>query len=252
MSWNCLSTNCDSRNFGHKVWRTTRHSIEQSLGRFGSGVKTFVALGELSLDVLARHLPPSADVRFIPNFVDMERPALAPVEQNQGFAFNGRLVPEKGATLAAEAARLAEVPITFIGDGGQREVVTRINASARVLGWLPHAEAVQALRDCRALVFPSLWLEVQPLVILEAAANGIPVIVPDCSAARDLVEDQVTGLWFRSGDANDLAKKMTSLCDSGFAARLGKAAYEKYWSSPPTLARHLEKLEALYHDILNN
>jgi glycosyltransferase involved in cell wall biosynthesis len=252
MSFSCLSTNCDSRNYAHKVWRTARHSIEQSAGGFLRGVTSFVALGKHSLEVLAEHLPPQADIRLIPNFVDTERPEPAPVAENERFAFNGRLVHEKGATLAAAAAQLAGVPITFIGDGEQRDLVAKINPAACISGWLPHAEAIKELRFCRALVFPSLWLEVQPLVILEAAANGIPVIVPDCSAARDLVEDQVTGLWFRMGDTNDLANKLTALQDPMLTARLGRAAYEKYWSSPPTLAGHLAKLEALYHDILGN
>jgi glycosyltransferase involved in cell wall biosynthesis len=252
MSVRCLSTNCDSRNYAHKAWRTTRHSIEHSAGRFHRGLTSFVALGQHSLDVLARHLPPQADVRFIPNFVDMERPEPAPVERNDRFAFSGRLVPEKGARLAAAAAQLAGAQITFIGDGEQRDLVTRINPSSQILGWLSHAEGIAALRGSRALVFPSLWLEVQPLVILEAAANGIPVILPDCSAARDLVEDQVTGLWFRMGDTEDLAEKLRVMQDPVLAAKLGRASYEKYWSSPPTLARHLEKLEALYHDILDN
>ncbi len=250
MSLNCMSTNCDSRNYAHKVWRTTRHSIEQSAGGFRRGVTSFVALGQHSFDTLARHLPPKADLHFVPNFVDIERPEPAPVASNEGFAFSGRLVAEKGACLAATAAKLAGTPIKFIGDGEQRNLVSSINPSAQILGWLPHAQAVKALVPPRALVFPSLWLEVQPLVILEAAANEYRLYSSDCSAARDLVEDQVTGLWFRMGDPNDLAETLRSLEDSNLAARLGRASYERYWSSPPTLARHLEKLEALYHDIL--
>jgi len=252
MSFKCLSTNCDARNFVHKMWRTTRHTIEHSAGEFSRGLTSFVALGQYSFDTLARYLPPEADVHFVPNFVDMDRPEPAPVATNQGFAFSGRLVPEKGAALAATAAKLADVPITFIGEGRDRSLVSQIYPSARILGWLSQPEAVRELRAARALVFPSLWLEVQPLVILEAAANGIPVIVPDSSAARDLVEDQVTGLWFRTGDPNDLAAKLKSLEDPDLVARLGMNAYEKYWSSPPTLAVHLERLEALYHAILKN
>jgi glycosyltransferase involved in cell wall biosynthesis len=252
MSVACLTTNCDSRNYVHKIWRTTRHTIEHSAGGFRDGSISFVALGKHSLDVIARGLPSRADVRFIPNFVDMEKPEPAVVAENEGFAFSGRLVAEKGCTLAAAAAELCGARMTFIGDGEQRDQVAEINPSSRITGWLPHAEGVKALRNSRALVFPSLWLEVQPLVILEAAANGIPVILPDCSAARDLVEDQVTGLWFRMGDAKDLAEKLTALKDPVLASRLGAASYEKYWSSPPTLARHLEKLEAFYHDILRN
>jgi hypothetical protein len=33
-------------------------------------------------------------------------------------------------------------------------------------------------------------------------------------------------------------------------ARLSRGAYESYWRDPPTLARHVERLTALYRDML--
>ena len=86
-------------------------------------------------------LPQGPDVRFIPNFVDMEQPEPAPVDENASFAFSGRLVAEKGAALAAEAAKLAEAAITFIGDGDQRDVVTAIHPQPKCSVGYPHAES---------------------------------------------------------------------------------------------------------------
>ena len=99
-------------------------------------------------------------------------------------------------------------------------------------------------------MLPSLGYETQGLVIAEAAAAGIPAIVPDTSAAREMVEDGVTGLWFRGGDESDLASKIRVLQDAAVAGKLGAAAYGKYWSEPLTIDAHLEKLEHCYQTIL--
>jgi glycosyltransferase involved in cell wall biosynthesis len=51
------------------------------------------------------------------------------------------------------------------------------------------------------------------------------VIVPDASALPELVDDNVTGLLFKSEDPDDLARAITRLLeDPSFAARLGEAA----------------------------
>ncbi len=252
MSLQCLTTNCDARKYAHKLWRAARHTVAHSAGHFGDGIGNFVALGRYSLDVLRPYLPEDARVRYVPNFVDMDQVEPAPVARNSTFVFSGRLVPEKAPLLAAEAAQEAGVELAMIGDGPQNAEIRAKYPDVQMLGWLPYADTLLALRGARALVLPSRWLEVQPLVALEAAANGIPVVVGDESAARDLVEDGVTGLWFRMGDARDLARKLSALQDPAYAEQLGAAAYERYWCAPPTLDLHLERLEALYRDVLHN
>ncbi len=122
--------------------------------------------------------------------------------------------------------------------------------NAAVLGWLDKSEVTRELRKARAFVLPSLWYEAQPLVLLEAAAHGVPIIIPDQCAARDAVEDGVTGLWFRTGDAADLEQKIRVLEDPKIAARLGSAAFRRYWADPPTLQKHVNRLEELYRDVL--
>ena len=250
MSVDCLTTNCDTRHFAHKVWRSVRHSVQTTAGKIPSQIDQFIAISDLSYSVMKPALPARAKVEFISNFVDaVERPA-APVESNTKFVFSGRLVREKAPALFAQCAAEMNLEAVFIGEGECREEVLRAYPSASITGWLPYQQTIDTLRSARALVFPSLWYEGQPLVILEAAANGIPAIVADTSAARDMVVDGVTGLWFRSGDAADLKRKLAALQDARYAASLGKAAYARYWADPPTLDAHVTKLEAVYRKLL--
>ena len=121
------------------------------------------------------------------------------------------------------------------------------------------------MRRARALVFPSVWYEGQPLTVYEALACGAPVIVSDACAGREAVADGETGVWFRSGDPDDLAAHLRRLTDDGLAARamieemrqfdglaarMGRAAHERYWAAPLTLDAHLDRLEAVYGTVL--
>ena len=58
---------------------------------------------------------------------------------------------------------------------------------ARFLGWRSPQEVRSLLRAARALVFPSVWYEGQPLSVYEALALGTPVIVSDLCAGREAV-----------------------------------------------------------------
>jgi glycosyltransferase involved in cell wall biosynthesis len=95
-----------------------------------------------------------------------------------------------------------------------------------------------------------LWYEVQPLAILEAAAMGIPAIVPDTSAARELIVDGETGLLFQGGSPESLMGALAQMRDSATVARLGRAAHNRFWSKPLTLDSHLDQLEAVYDRVL--
>jgi glycosyltransferase involved in cell wall biosynthesis len=61
------------------------------------------------------------------------------------------------------------------------------------------------------VIVPSIWYENQPAVIIEAFNYGKPVICSDLGAFPELVEDNVSGLLFKTGDANDLKEKISYL-----------------------------------------
>ena len=49
------------------------------------------------------------------------------------------------------------------------------------------------------------------LVVLEAMASGLPVLVPDTGGAGDLVIPGLTGLHYRAGNAEDLAARLLAV-----------------------------------------
>ncbi|MGO9007001.1 MAG: glycosyltransferase family 4 protein [Beijerinckiaceae bacterium] len=250
LSLACWGTHCDQRNYGRKLWRNTRLLMAQSCAHFPDIFSDFVTISDFQRKIVAPFLPEHAKLHRLSNpvLVEDRGPKADPLAGD--IIFVGRLSPEKGAFLFAEAARkIGHVPI-FVGDGPIRAELAARYPEARMRGWQP-AEVVQALmRGARALVFPSLWYEGQPLTILEAKALGVPVIVADTCAGRDEVENEVTGLWFKGGDAEDLARALLRLKEDELVRRMSAAAYAAYWTRPPTLAHHVEELVSIYRGML--
>lgn len=252
MSVKCVCTNCDVQSYQHKVWRVGRKIVQTQFGRIPSGIRHYIVYSETPQKLLERHLPKGAVFHRIRAAIGLEKLGAAKVRENRDFVFLGRMTQEKGVEMFARAAAAEAVPCAFMGDGPMRGSVLEANPAAKLRDWGGPAEAIGALREARALVFPSLWYETLGLVVLEAAANGIPAIVPDTCAARDSVTDGETGLHFKSGDEADLRRKIALLSDPERAARMGAKAYERFWAAPGwSMAYHTSQLLATYRNILS-
>ncbi len=244
----CLSTNCDKRQVAHKAYRVLRAVAQRHLSDFPATVRDYITLSHGSADILRPYLPANATLSPLENIIEAEPSEAVPVAGNRELVVVGRLDTEKGVELAAEAARAAGLPITFVGEGPLRPRLEA--AGARVTGWVTPQEVQSRLRRARALLFPSRWYETYGLVVSEAAALGVPAIVSDVSAAAERVEDGVTGWRFRSGDLGDLTRCVLAAGDDTVLAAAGRAAHARFWADPPTAQRHVAGLRSIYDDIL--
>jgi glycosyltransferase involved in cell wall biosynthesis len=104
----------------------------------------------------------------------------------RGLLFAGRLTPEKGVAVLLRAwsahpvGALGELRIA--GDGPLRASVAR-HAAERTdvvyLGALGPAALRDEMRRCAAVVVPSLYEDICPMVAIEALANARPVLAAD-------------------------------------------------------------------------
>ncbi len=246
MSLACWTTNCDLRSYAHKVWRNARGFVARHVAHLRETFGDIVLLSELQACVLQTSLPGGARIHRVTNPVEAT-PCGRKVDPTRGdFLFVGRLSPEKGPFLFAQAAQRAGVRPVFIGDGPIAADVRARCPEARLLGWLAPEAAQAEMRAARALVFPSLWHETFGLTALEAKAAGTPTIVADGCAAREAVADGVTGRWFRSGSVEALASAIVELKNDAVIAEMSRNAYDSYWAAPASLERHLEQTLAVY------
>lgn len=250
LSWACLIENCDKRHYLHKLWRFARTLCDRWPGGFPQGVEAFIFSTPFSNEIMVPYLPASVPCHVVPPPLDL--PRLPPVEAaaHRRLLYVGRLSPEKGVDLLARAAQSLGWEVTFVGDGPLRDEIRTLCPEAEITGWLSREGVLEHLRRARALVFPSVWYETFGLAVAEALSQGLPVVVADGCAARDLVEDGVNGLWFRQGQVADLEAKLALLKDDALVATLSRQAYENFWARPLTVESHVRKMEAVYESLL--
>ncbi|AKD58702.1 glycosyltransferase [Spirosoma radiotolerans] len=138
---------------------------------------------------------------------------VTPSSRKNFILYIGRLSPEKGiSTLLDSIRKLPPINIKIIGDGPLRDSVDELSRGfpmVEYLGQQPREVVVEYLKQCKALVVPSVWYEGLPTVILEALSTGTPVLCADNPNLRSIVGDCAS--FFAAGDEQDLARKISHL-----------------------------------------
>ncbi len=114
--------------------------------------------------------------------------------------------------LAALESSGMDVRCVFVGEGETAALVEHaaalgILARVRVCGYRVDARHITAAAD--HLVLPSLS-EGQPLAVLEAFADGVPVILSDIPEHAELVGDRIPRLLFDPHDPADIARTIAA------------------------------------------
>ncbi len=221
----------------------------------------WLAVSEATAGFLRHHLDPRADIRVVPNGVDVDpfrdaEPADLP--PGRRLLFVGRLDRRKGFPVAVKAFgkladQLRDVLLVVAGDGPDRDAVGALpqGLGKRVvmLGAVPHAELPPYHAASEAFVSPATGRESFGIVLVEAMAAGLPVIATDIPGYREVVRNDVEGLLVAPGDAAGLATAIRRvLTEPGLAERLGRAGRAR--AERFRWERVVGEIEAVYHDAL--
>ncbi len=189
-----------------------------------------------------------------------------PGEETATILHVARLVEMKGtATLLHAFAALARaddaVSLVVVGDGPLRRPLHALAAAlglgeqVRFLGALPHAEVMAWMRRSAMLVLPSVRtatgrVEGLGMVLLEAAASGVPVIGSRVGGIPEGVLDGQTGFLVPARDAGALCAGMQDLLDNPATRhRMGVAA-RTFVEQRFDICRQTAALEGFYDAVL--
>ena len=222
----------------------------------------FVALNRLIVRELVEAGVPAAQIEEIPNGVPTA--GVAPkasysLHHPARLLFVGRLHPQKGLDVLLKALRRlqdegTEVGLTLVGDGPQK---TQLENLARALGIRTQVKFAgesshvpDYLREADVFVLPSRAEGVSNS-LLEAMAQGLPVVVSDIPGNAEVVDDEKTGIVFRPDDVSSLAAGLQLLLkDQTLRQEIGDAARREI-DGRYAIGRIAERYIGVYQGLLS-
>ncbi len=147
----------------------------------------------------------------------------------RAIGYLARICPEKGLHLLLEAIehlaadrRLPPFRVLAAGYLGPADqpYLKKISDQAEELGLgdrftylgeLSRSDKLAFLQSLDVMTMPTVYPESKGLPVLEAWANGIPVVVPEHGAFPEMIADTGGGLLFKPGDARSLAERLAEL-----------------------------------------
>jgi len=179
--------------------------------------------------------------RVVPNGIDLTDWPFRP--QGDGTAvWMGRITPTKGTHLAAQAAKLAGIPLTLYGTVEDqtyfdKEILPLLGEGARYGGHLQGKDLAEAIARASALLFTPLWDEPFGLAAIEAMACGLPIAAVENGAIHEVAGDLAR---YAAADAGELANALKE------AIIIPRSAARKRVERLFTLERMLGAYEGLY------
>jgi len=168
---------------------------------------------------------------WTPQCSDEELARLTNRPEDPMILFLGRLTEEKGLKVLLDAWETVEKStdigrLVIAGDGPlANEVKQRCARMKRAtsIGFKSGENKKQLLRDCTALVVPSIWWEPLGLVLYEAFDYGKPVLAARSGGIVDHVEHGQNGWLHKPGDTHALgAQMLQAIGDTASCYQMGQ------------------------------
>lgn len=132
----------------------------------------------------------------------------------------GRLDADKSVDnvirAAAPAIRESEAHLIIVGDGKQKQKIIRlcrevgIQKRVHFTGYIHPSNMPEIYRMANIFVTAS-EIETQGIVLLEAAASGLPIVAVNATCISEIVHDQVNGYLVNSGDMRAFSDALVTL-----------------------------------------
>ncbi|MFI5934204.1 glycosyltransferase [Actinoplanes sp. NPDC051494] len=157
------------------------------------------------------------DALVVPNAIDVNRWRLGP--GGRGLVWFGRIVPEKGAHLAVQAARLTGRQLRIAGRVGdapyfRQHIRPFLGDGIEYLGPLRQPALAQLVGGSACALVTPLWAEPFGLVVAEAQATGTPVAAFDIGGIGEVAGTAPAVRLVPAGDVEALAEAAEQLASA--------------------------------------
>ncbi|MEG3092732.1 glycosyltransferase [Sphingomonas sp. PB1R3] len=205
----CLTANCDRQGRVQKLGRVARQAVRQIATHGDPGRRLFLHLSEHAQRTAAPLLQGERHA-ILYNPLPLGEAWPPPPRPRHDIGYFGRLESDKGIAPLIDAIVAGGHTGLFVGEGALQPRLAQTSGITHH-PWQPRDAMAGAMRSCGVVVLPSLWNETWGLIVPEAMAAGVPVLVSQRAGSAELIRRFGGGQTFDPGRPGDLAAKLTGM-----------------------------------------
>jgi glycosyltransferase involved in cell wall biosynthesis len=224
-------------------------SAHRGIRTYHRAVDLYVALTDFARQKFVEGGFPRHKLTTKPNFIQNDP---GPGTGAGGYAlYVGRLDEGKGIEVLLPAWRKVKgnFELRILGDGLLAPLVKEATAADPRINWLgrrPMGDVYAAMGDAAFMLLSSVWYEAMPKTVVEAYSRGTPIVASALGALAELVQPGRTGLHFKPGDVDDLARQMQWALEHPAEMRAFRAHCRQTFDERYTADENLRLLERVY------
>lgn len=196
---------------------------------------------------LASYLQKSyrGEIHILPNFINDPKLLLGREKRNFMLYF-GRISKEKGIIQILPILESLGIEIKIIGPIPEETEITG-SSNIHFLGPKYGLELFEYIADAKFVIQPSKGYENCPMSVIESFACGTPVIAPNHSGFRDLIEDGKNGFLVRfdQPDIGTILKELFAGYNDEYSRYCIQTFHQKH-----TKEVHMPKIIDIYEKVL--
>ena len=249
MSFDCIKSNCDSRNYIFKLYRVLRQYIQNKNMQKCKNLN-LINISDFSLNKLEKYFNKNINIKKIYNPIKIEQRARIEAEKSDCYIYVGRVSKEKGVDVFCDAINELKLKAIVVGDGEERNNLEKKckDSNIKFVGWQDINSVYSYMKKAKALIFPSVLYETMGLAILEAKSLGLPSIVSKLTAGSEFIDDKNDGFLY-DGTLSDLVNKIL-LYEESDIKKISEKAYFNYWQLPYNEDAYYKNLMAYYYEVM--
>lgn len=266
--FSCCVSKCCVKGSHAKSWLAAREARFLHQKGYYQKVDRIIAPSEFMREKLIQGGFPESQVVHMQNFVKDE--VLNHARENCDrtdwthpyILFFGRLSREKGVGVLVEAFERAlpqlpeNIRLLVAGNGPERNAL-EANAKDRVefVGFKSGEELRSLVAGATFAVCPSVWCENMPYSVVEALAEGTPIIGSRIGGIPEAVIDYETGLLCEPGDIDGLAAAIArgmEVCSVDGVYRTMQKNCREYVLNHCDQGNYMRRLTSLYEELISD
>lgn len=250
-----LKYKCYRNSFSQTLAAVVILKIHRILGTY-KRINGYIALTNFNKNKIKKLVKDDEKIFVKPNFSREEIQKPSYENYKNYFVYIGRLDKLKGINLLINSWRsISHDELYIIGDGPEKDNVAKLVknnniTNIKLLGFMDRNEALNIVKQSKAIIVPSQWYEGFPMTIVEAYSMGVPVIGGNIGNLNSIIKDKFNGLIFKYDDSKELVSAVKKLeTNENLISNLRKGAFKTYKDNY-TEDKNYDLLYGIYNNLI--